>query len=162
MMTRTQAALSARVSSARPAEAHPVESQVAARREHIVRDGLHLPEAWPCIDEGSRGATLVRPALERRRDAVAVGALDRRSVHAPDRLARQYADPVLWVDALPRAGVEVVGLHRELGHPPEDELRRPVRGMRAEYERAKPLARHRRGTRPAAHAGSGTVLEAAP
>jgi hypothetical protein len=29
------------------------------------------------MDEGYRGATRVRPALERRRDAVAVGAVDR-------------------------------------------------------------------------------------
>ena len=42
------------------------------------------------MDAGDRGATRVRPALERRRDAVAVGAVDRLDVHSPDRLARQY------------------------------------------------------------------------
>jgi site-specific DNA recombinase len=77
MMTRTQAAMYARVSSERQAEAHTVESQVAARRERIARDGLHLPDELQFIDEGYSGATLVRPALERLRDAVAVGAVDR-------------------------------------------------------------------------------------
>jgi site-specific DNA recombinase len=80
--------MSARVSSERQAEAHTVESQVVARRERLARDGLHLPDEWQCIDEGSSGATLVRPALERRRDAVAVGAVDRLSVHSPARRAR--------------------------------------------------------------------------
>jgi site-specific DNA recombinase len=77
MMTSTQAAMYARVTSERPAEAHTVESQVAALRERIARDGLHLPDELPFIDEGYSGATLVRPALERLRDAVAVGAVDR-------------------------------------------------------------------------------------
>jgi site-specific DNA recombinase len=88
MITRTQPAVYARVSSARQAEAHTVESQVAALRERLARDGLHLSDALQCIDEGYSGATLVRPALERRRDAVAVGAVDRLYVHSPDRLAR--------------------------------------------------------------------------
>jgi site-specific DNA recombinase len=95
---------------------------VAALQERSARDGLHLSDALPCIDAGDSGATLVRPALERLRDAVAVGAVDRRYGHAPDRLARQYADQVLLVDAWQQAGVEVVCRHRALGHTPEDEL----------------------------------------
>jgi site-specific DNA recombinase len=89
MMTRTQAALYARVSSERQAEAHTVESQGAALRERIAQDGLHLPDELQFIDEGYSGATLVRPALERLREAVAVGAVDRLYVHSPDRLARK-------------------------------------------------------------------------
>jgi site-specific DNA recombinase len=162
MMTRTQPAMYARVSSERPAEAHTVESQVAALRECIARDGLHLSDELQFIDEGYSGATLVRPALERLREAVAVGAVDRLYVHSPDRLARKYAYQVLLVDALPHAGVEVIFLNRELGHTPEDELRLQVQGMMAEDERAKILERHRRGTRHAAHAGSVKVLVAAP
>jgi site-specific DNA recombinase len=162
MMTRTQAAMYARVSSERQAEAHTVESQVAALRERIARDGLHLPDELQFIDEGYSGATLVRPALERLRDAVAIGAVDRLYVHSPDRLARKYAYQVLLVDELQRAGVEVVFLNRELGQTPEDELLLQVQGMMAEYERAKILERHRRGKRHAAHAGSVNVLVAAP
>jgi len=162
MITRTQPALYARVSSERQAEAHTVESQVAALRERIARDGLHLSDELQFIDEGYSGATLVRPALERLRDAVAVGAVDRLYVHSPDRLARKYAYQVLLVDELQHAGVEVVFLNRELGQTPEDELLLQVQGMMAEYERAKILERHRRGKRHAAHAGSVNVLVAAP
>ena len=51
--------------------------------------GRSLPNArGRFTDEGYSGATLVRPALERLRDAVAAGNLDRLYVHSPDRLAR--------------------------------------------------------------------------
>jgi site-specific DNA recombinase len=67
----------ARGSSEQQAEAHTVASQVAAVRERVAAAGLPLPEALPFLAEGDRGATLVRPALERRRDVVAAGAVDR-------------------------------------------------------------------------------------
>lgn len=54
----------------------------------------------------------MRPALERLRDVVAAGSVDRLYVHAPDRLARQYAYQVLLVDACRRAGVEVMFRNR--------------------------------------------------
>ena len=76
-MSLMQTAIYARVSSAQQAEAHTVASQVAALRQRVAADDLPLPEALPCIDEGSSGATLVRPALERLRDLVAAGAVDR-------------------------------------------------------------------------------------
>ena len=88
--------------------------------------------------------------------------MDRLYVHAPDRLARKYASQVLLVDELRRAGVEVIFLHRALGHSPEADLRLPVQGMSAEYERAKILERHRRGKRQAAHGGAVNVLSGAP
>ena len=161
-MTPIQAALYARVSSAQQAEAHTVASQVAALRERIAAEGLSVPEALQCIDEGYSGATLVRPALERLRDLAAAGAVDRLYVHSPDRLARKYAYQVLLVDEFQRAGVEVIFLNRELGRSPEDDLLLQVQGMMAEYERAKIIERHRRGKRHAARAGSVNVLSGAP
>jgi site-specific DNA recombinase len=162
MMTKTQAAIYARVSSKRQAEAQTVASQVAALRERVAREELHLPDERQFIDEGYSGAALVRPALERLRDVVAVGAVDRLYVHSPDRLARKYAYQVLLVDELEHAGVEVMFLNHERGRTPEDELLLQVQGMMAESERAKILERHRRGKRQAAHAGSVNVLVAAP
>jgi site-specific DNA recombinase len=159
MMTRTQAAMYARVSSERQAEAHTVESQVAARRERIAQEGLHLPDEWQFIDEGIVERRCASSA-ERLRDAW-LGAVDRLYVHSPDRLARQYAYQGLLVDEFQRAGVEVVFLNRELGHTPEDELLLQVQGLMAEYERAKILERHRRGKRHAAPAGS-SAPRAAP
>jgi site-specific DNA recombinase len=161
-MTPMQTTISARVSSAQQAEAHTVASQVAAWRERVAADDLPLPEALPCIDEGYSGATLVRPALERRRDLAAAGALDRLYVHSPDRLARTDAYQGLLVDEFQHAGVEVIVLNRELGQSPEDDLLLQVQGMMAEYERAKMIERHRRGTLHAARAGTVNVLSGAP
>jgi site-specific DNA recombinase len=102
------------------------------------------------VDEGHSGSTLLRPALERLRDAAYAGALDRLYVHAPDRLARKYAYQVLLLEELQRHGVEVVFLNQPLGETAEVQLLVQVQGMIAEYERAKILERSRRGKRHAA------------
>ena len=94
-MSQSHAAIYARVSSDPQAAAHTIASQVAALRARVALDGLVLPEAMQCLDEGYSGATLVRPALERLRDVIAAGAIDRLYVHSPDRLARKYAYQVL-------------------------------------------------------------------
>ena len=78
-MKPIQVAIYARVSSDQQAEAHTVASQVAALRERVGTEGLALPAAMQFIDEGYSGATLVRPALERLRDVIAAGAVDRLS-----------------------------------------------------------------------------------
>jgi site-specific DNA recombinase len=103
----------------------------------------------------------VRPALERLRDLAAAGALDRLSVHSPDRLARTYASQVLLVDEFQPAGVEVIFVNRELGQSPEADLLLQVQGLIAEDERAQMIERHRRGTRHAARAGTVNVLSGA-
>jgi site-specific DNA recombinase len=149
-------AIEARVSSAQPAEAQTVARHVAAWRERVAA------AARPCIDEGDRGATRVRPALARRRDLAAAGAADRRDVHSPDRLARPDASHVLLVEAFPHAGVAVSCVHREVGQRPADDRRRPGPGRRAEEARAPMIARQRRGTRHAARAGPGHVRRGAP
>ena len=161
-MNPLQAAMYARVSTEQQAEAHTIASQVAAVRERVAVDGLSVSEAMQFLDEGYSGATLVRPALERLRDVVASGSVDRLYVHSPDRLARKYAYQVLLVDEFRRAGVEVIFLNRALGQSPEDDLLLQVQGMIAEYERAKIIERHRRGKRHAARIGAVNVLSGAP
>ena len=161
-MKNLSVALYARVSSDPQTDAHPIGSQLAALRARVTTDGYVLPEERQFLDEGYRGATLVRPGLERLRDVSAAGGLERLYVHSPDRLARKYAYQVLLMDEFHRAGVEVVFLNRDLGRSPEDELLLQVQGMVAEYERAKILERSRRGKRHAAHAGVVSVLGGAP
>jgi site-specific DNA recombinase len=161
-MSELQAAIYARVSSEQQADAKTIDSQVAALRARVAADGLVLPAEQQFIDEGYSGATLVRPALERLRDAASAGGLDRLYVHSPDRLARKYAYQVLLLDELQRAGVVVVFLNRALGRTPEDDLLLQVQGMVAEYERAKILERSRRGKRHAAQRGAVAVLSGAP
>jgi site-specific DNA recombinase len=155
-------AMYARVSSEHQAEARTIDSQIAALLERIAGDGYLLADEMRFIDDGYSGATLIRPGLERLRDVVVAGAIDRVYVHSPDRLARKYAYQVLLIDEFERNGVEVAFVNRELGSSPEDQLLLQVQGMVAEYERAKIIERHRRGKRHAAKSGSVNVLSGAP
>jgi site-specific DNA recombinase len=161
-MDMLHAAIYARVSSEQQVDSHTIASQVAALQARVAADGLPLTPDQHFLDEGYSGATLIRPALERLRDAAALGSVTRLYVHSPDRLARKYAYQVLLIDEFQRAGVEVVFLNRELGRSPEDDLLLQVQGMVAEYERAKILERSRRGKRHAAQTGEVSVLSSAP
>jgi site-specific DNA recombinase len=161
-MSTMTVALYARVSSEQQAQAHTIDSQLAALRERIAQDGQLLLPEHEFIDQGYSGSTLIRPALERLRDAVAAGGIERLYVHSPDRLARKYAYQVMLVDECQRAGVAIVFLNRALGQSPEDELLLQMQGMIAEYERAKMLERSRRGKRHRAQQGAVNVLSGAP
>jgi site-specific DNA recombinase len=161
-MTQKQMALYARVSSTQQADAGTIESQLSALRERIAADGCALPPPLEFVDDGYSGGSFLRPALERLRDAIHTGAIDRLYVLAPDRLARKYAYQVVLLEECQQAAVEVVFLNRPVGQSAEDELLLQVQGMMAEYERAKILERTRRGKRYAASQGSASVLSGAP
>ena len=160
-MNDLQVAIYARVSSEQQAQAQTIHSQVAALHERVAADGFSLLEEYAFLDDGYSGTTLLRPALERLRDLVATGGVDRLYVHSPDRLARKYAYQVLLLEELGSAQVEVVFLNHASGHSPEDQLLVQVQGMVAEYERAKILERSRRGKRHAAQTGQVSVLSTA-
>src|SRR6516165_1809283 len=153
-----RAALYARVSSDQQAEAGTIESQVAALQDQMRKDGVGIDRELCFIDDGYSGSTLVRPALERLRDAASNGAIERLYVQAPDRLARSYVHQVLLVDELKQCGVDLVFLNRAVGESPEDQLLLQVQGVVAEYERAKILERSRRGRLYAARQGKISVL----
>ncbi len=161
-MTPIRVAFYARVSGEQQAAAHTIESQIAALNERACSDGTPVPSERQFVDDGYSGATLIRPALDRLRDLVNVGAIDRIYVHSPDRLARNYAYQVLLLDEWRRRGIEVVFLNRPLGQSPEDDLLLQVQGIVAEYERAKIMERSRRGKKHAAQSGSLNVMSGAP
>jgi site-specific DNA recombinase len=161
-MTECRAAFYARVSSEAQARDHTIDSQVAALRERITADGATFAPDNAYLDAGHSGASLVRPALERLRDAVAAGEIDRLYVLAPDRLARRHAHQAVLMEEFRRAGVEVAFLNRPIGAGPEDDLLLQIQGVIAEYERAQILERGRRGRRHAARSGSVSALAGAP
>ena len=90
-MKTIQSALYARVSSDQQTNTQTIASQLSTLRERMRMDDCLPPAEREFIDEGWSGATLMRPALERLRDAAALGGIDRLYVHSPDRLARRYA-----------------------------------------------------------------------
>ena len=88
----------ARVSTEGQARDNTIASQITALRERIAADGRQLEPDDAYIDEGYSGSVLVRPALERLRDAAAAGRIDQLYVLAPDRLARRHAHQALLME----------------------------------------------------------------
>jgi DNA invertase Pin-like site-specific DNA recombinase len=155
-------AIYARVSSDQQAERQTIDSQLSELQAAARRDGHEVQDGMLFVDNGQSGTTLIRPALERLRDMVALSAIDVIYVHAPDRLARSYAHQVLLLEEFAPADARVMFLNRPIGDSPEDNLLLQLQGMFAEYERAKLLERSRRGKRHRAAAGAISVLSRAP
>ena len=158
----TSAALYARVSSEKQAQENTIASQIAALKNRIIDDGFSLLEEHQFIDNGYSGSNLVRPALEKLRDQVAFGIIDKIYIHSPDRLSRKYAYQMILIEEFERNGVEVIFLNFQKSNDnPESQLLLQMQGMIAEYERSKIMERHRRGRIHAAKRGSVNVLSGA-
>ena len=99
-----------------------IASQVDALRARIRQDDLVLEGSLCFIDEAS-GISSHRPALDRLRDQVAMGAVDRIYVHSPDRLALNRDDYVLIIDDCKYLCVEIIFIDQALkGSPVEKPL----------------------------------------
>ncbi len=158
----SNAAIYARVSSARQKEQDTIGSQTAALRAHAEQLGLDVPKPWVFEDDGHSGASLVRPALERLRDLVCQVPVDVLLVYSPDRLARKYAYQALLIEEFAKAGTTVMFVKGPRSDSPEDALLVQFQGMIAEYERAQILERTRRGKAHRAKSGTINVLSGAP
>ena len=159
----TIAAFYARVSSEKQAQENTIDSQVDVLKTRIIADGFSLLEEHQFIDNGYSGSNLIRPALERLRDQVAFGTIDKIYIHSPDRLSRKYAYQMILMEELQNNGVEIIFLNFQKSNDnPESELLLQMQGMIAEYERSKIMERHRRGRIHAAKRGSVNVLCTAP
>src|ERR1700692_555118 len=109
-----RAAMYARVSSDHQVENDTIASQVDLLDRRALRDAVTISPELRFIDDGYSGETLLRPALERLRDAAAAGVIDRLYIECPDRLARTYPYQMVVVDELRRQGVEIVFLNHDL------------------------------------------------
>jgi site-specific DNA recombinase len=107
-------ALYARVSSGKQIKDHTIESQLIALRDKIKNDGHQLGKELEFIDEGYSGSILIRPALEKLRDAVSNREISKVYVHSPDRLARNYAYQVLLAEEFKEKNVEIIFLNHAL------------------------------------------------
>ena len=77
--------LYARVSSDRQEQEDTVQSQLAELRARVKED--RPPHREEFIDEAYARDNLTRPSLDRLRDLVAQGDVDRIYIQSPDRLA---------------------------------------------------------------------------
>src|SRR5436853_4887486 len=140
-----RAAVYARVSTTRQAQAQGIEQQLDRLRAAVAGHGWELHEQHVYRDDGYSGASLGRPGLDRLRDHAALADLDVVLVTAPDRLARNYVHQVLLIDELAGRGCRVEFLDRPMSTDPHDQLLLQIRGAVAEYERTLITERMRRG-----------------
>jgi site-specific DNA recombinase len=156
------AAIYARVSSDKQRDDQTIQSQRVELLQWAAELGVGVPAEWEFVDDGYSGGSLVRPGLERLRDLVAEGIIQRVLIYGPDRLAREYAHQVLLLEEFRQAGAEVQFRKAPSGDTPEDKLVVQFQGMIAQYERAQILERSRRGKRHKALRGTVNVLSGAP
>lgn len=87
-------------------------------------------------DEGVSGRRTDRPALNRLRQCIRVGLINRVYAVALDRLSRSLTDTVVLLDEFERAGVELHLVHQpQLGSAPEARLLRHILASFAQFER---------------------------
>jgi site-specific DNA recombinase len=97
-----------------------------------------MPPDWPLAeepisrDDGSSGAKLPRPGLERWQDRAAVAAFAQGRITAPDRLARHDGQHLLLSDARRQRGCRLEVLDRPRSQDPHDQLLLHMRGAVAE------------------------------
>ena len=138
----TNKAIYARVSSQRQEDEQTVQSQLAELREAVTKSGEVDWQEF--VDEGYSRNDLARPQLDRLRDLVETGDIDKVYVQSPDRLA-SGAKLVILVEELTEAGVEVIFLTGAVSDTAEGKFQLHIHGAMAEYERTKISERTRRG-----------------
>ncbi len=151
-------AIYARVSTARQEEEETILSQLIALREFALKNNYCIVQEY--TDEGWSGDVLARPALDRLRQDAKQKIWNAALVYDPDRLARRYSYQELIMDELKEAGIELLFMTVAAPQNSEDKILYGVRGLFAEYERAKIAERFRLGKLRKVKAGN--ILTAEP
>ena len=144
-MTSLQVAVYIRVSTLNQAQTQTIEQQLQQLHRHIETQGWQLPAEYIYRDEGHSGASLNRPGLDKLRDAIRWGEIERLLITNPDRLARKYIHQMILLEEFARFGCQVEFLDRPMSDDPHDQLLLQIRGAVAEYERSLITDRMRRG-----------------
>jgi len=135
----------ARVSKNSEEEEQTIKNQLMTFNDFTEKNNLHIVQEYK--DDDWSGDILERPALDKLRlDAKNKDrAWEAVLIYDPDRLARRYSYQELVMDELREAGVEVIFVTVTAPKNSEDKILHGVRGLFAEYERAKIAERFRLG-----------------
>ena len=98
----------ARVSSQKQANERTIESQCEVLRNQIKLDGFCIELTFEFLDDGCSGTELLRPALEKLRDCIVAGVVNRLYIHSVDRLARKMGHQLLLLDEFKKYACEVI------------------------------------------------------
>lgn len=132
-----------RVSTARQEDEQTIKNQLASLNEYAIKNNLQIVKNY--TDEGWSGDILARPALDQLRQDVKSKIWSAILIYDPDRLARRYSYQELVMDELKEAGIEIMFITVSAPKNSEDKILHGVRGLFAEYERAKISERFRLG-----------------
>ncbi len=132
-----------RVSTSAQEEQQTIQTQILTLKEFAKKNNYRIAQEY--IDDGWSGDTLIRPALDELRQDAKKKIWDAILIYDPDRLARRYSYQELVMDELREAGIEVIFVTVSAPKNPEDKILHGVRGLFAEYERAKISERFRLG-----------------
>jgi site-specific DNA recombinase len=136
-------AIYARVSTARQEEEQTIQTQISVLNEFAKKNNYTIVESY--LDEGWSGDSIIRPSLDKLRQDVKKKKWEAVLIYDPDRLARRYSYQELIMDELRDAGIEVIFVTISTPKNSEDKILHGVRGLFAEYERAKIAERFRLG-----------------
>lgn len=146
------AAIYARVSTDWQAEhGYSIETQLESCRAKAKEIGATVIKEY--VDDGYSGGFLERPGLDALRDAVSDGLYDVVIFHDPDRMARKLIHQLIITEELEKAGAAPVFVLERFDSSPEGQMNYQMKGVFAEYERAKIRERTMRGKRAKLRAG---------
>jgi len=148
------AAIYARVSTADQADkGYSLPTQLEACQALARQEGYTVPDSHVFVDDYT-GTSLNRPQFAQLRDLVRQRQVQAVFVYDLDRLSRKLAHQLLLSEEFEQAGVALrIVTMPDDAKTPETQLLSNVRGIIAEYERAKLLERTARGRRGRAQAG---------
>lgn len=132
-----------RVSTSGQENEETIENQFMAIKEFADKKELVIVKQYK--DEGWSGTILARPSLDELRIDAKNKKWEAVVIYDPDRLARKYSYQELLIDELQEAGVQVLFVTTPPVKDDSDKLLMGVKGLFAEYERAKITERFRLG-----------------
>ncbi len=136
-------AIYGRVSTSNQENEGTIETQLGAVKDFAKQNQYTIVQEY--LDNGWSGDNIVRPALDQLRIDAKKKTWEAVLMYDPDRLARRYSYQELVMDELREAGIEVLFVTTSTPKNEEDKILYGVKGLFAQYERAKISERFRLG-----------------
>lgn len=132
-----------RVSTSNQENEGTIETQLSAVKDFAKKNNYTIVQQY--LDNGWSGDNIVRPELDQLRIDAKKKVWEAVLMYDPDRLARRYSYQELVMDELREAGIEVLFVTTSTPKNEEDKILYGVKGLFAQYERAKISERFRLG-----------------
>src|SRR6516165_2869398 len=121
-------AIYVRVSTDRQMLAQTIDQQIERLRIHLQSQDQDLLADHIFRDDGSSGATLNRPGLDRLREWVREAMIAHLGITSPDRLARNYVHQMVLLEEFEQYGCQVDFLDQPISQDPQNHLLLQIRG----------------------------------